>query len=242
MLGKISIFEMPRPLVHVFVSVDNMLWGTVPVMSWSPAIKLIDELRDKGCPKKALLEAAQEILISEQTKAAMAAGTPSLSVASDQVYQAKIDDLKKHAKPINFGGPIPYGAIPNLNKPNFQQIPKVDAGSGLSWEQLDAAKKAAEKFGEQFPVQSVAPAPQYPKTKCVIEIVGESIQISTPWNQDFIATLKTLPAGTKKWNPVLKRWVIDIKYKNWVASMIQQHFPGSSIVFSEHATTPTVTL
>jgi hypothetical protein len=79
LLAKVSIFEMPPTLVHDYVVVDGMLHGTQPVLSWSKAIARMDTLCAGGCPKKALVKEAQELVIMEQTKAAMAAGTPHLA-------------------------------------------------------------------------------------------------------------------------------------------------------------------
>lgn len=207
LLASISIFEMPKGLVHSFAVVDGMLHGVQPVLSWAKAITLVEDLHEKGCPKKAVLKEAQNLLIQAQMQAAIG----SLDVAT------MADELPATKKPFSTTGVTTTGKGPkwNTNSPNFQQVPKTSAPA--PHEVVTVAPPPHPKPPPTVLFSSVNP-------KCLVAEQDDQLLINTPFNAAFVSALKTLPPYERKWNASKACWLVDTKHKNWVINLIQIHY------------------
>lgn len=206
LLASISIFEMPKGLVHSFAVIDGMLHGVQPVLSWAKAITLVEDLHDKGCPKKAVLKEAQNLLIQAQMEASLG----SLDVAT------MADDQPTGTGYVHtFPGKKKAW---NTSAPNMQQVPKTPkTPAPAPHETVTVAPPSPPKPLPTVLFSSASP-------KCLVAEQDGKLLINTPFNAAFVSALKTLPPYERKWDAGKVCWIVDSKHKDWVISLIKIHY------------------
>jgi len=58
--------------------------------------------------------------------------------------------------------------------------------------------------------------------KCRVTVQNGALQIITPYNQQFVALVKSLPAGARRFDPANKAWLVDTQYSKQVRDYIKQ--------------------
>lgn len=58
--------------------------------------------------------------------------------------------------------------------------------------------------------------------KCKVVVQNGALQIVTPYNPQFVALIKSLPASSRRFDPVSKTWLVDTQYGGQVREWIQK--------------------
>jgi hypothetical protein len=58
--------------------------------------------------------------------------------------------------------------------------------------------------------------------KCKVTVQNGSLQVVTPYNPQFVALIKSLPASSRRFDPVSKTWLVDTQYAAKVQEWIQK--------------------
>lgn len=60
------------------------------------------------------------------------------------------------------------------------------------------------------------------QSKCKVTVQNGALQIVTPYNPQFVALVKSLPASARRFDPISKAWLVDTQYGRQVREWIQK--------------------
>lgn len=60
------------------------------------------------------------------------------------------------------------------------------------------------------------------QSKCKVTVQNGALQIVTPYNPQFVTLIKSLPASSRRFDPVSKTWLVDTQYAAKVQEWIQK--------------------
>ncbi len=247
LISKISIFQMHTSLVHSYAQLDCMLHGQIPVKSWETAIGLLDSLKSGDCPKKALIEEAKELLISEQMAFAMKNGAPTMKTAPTVAVSFAAPNQNGDTWDTPGGTPAWVQKMADTKDPPSKVAKKVSftapEGPAFTNEAALAELAAHSTFAtskqkyvsptnipniQQMPATAPIPATiDFKAIKgCAIQVHAHGVFVKTPFNPQFVQAIKTLPVSDRKWDTAKGVWVVSLAHKNWVMSLMEQSFPG----------------
>jgi len=73
------------------------------------------------------------------------------------------------------------------------------------------------------------PAPVKAGPVVTLTVVGSEMWVKTPYNPNFVATVKTLPWKERRWDATEKVWWVAVKHLAWMKALLTLQYPGATV-------------